>query len=57
MPDVTPVHSVFFVLRVYKSAYAGNTSAKGHIPFIIFALLDVLRSFPGQARRSVSDRA
>lgn len=27
---------------------AGNTSAKGHIPFVIFALLDVLRAFPGQ---------
>ena len=27
----------------------GNTSAKGHVPFVIFALLDVLRAFPGQA--------
>ena len=30
---------------------AGNTSAKGHVPFVIFALLDVLRAFPGQVRR------
>mmetsp|Transcript_524 Transcript_524/g.1576 ORF Transcript_524/g.1576 Transcript_524/m.1576 type:complete len:1117 (-) Transcript_524:961-4311(-) len=26
----------------------GNTSAKGRVPFLIFALLDVLRAFPGQ---------
>ena len=31
-----------------RASCAGNTSAKGHIPFIIFALLDVLRAFPGQ---------
>ena len=31
---------------------AGNTSAKGHIPFIIFALLDVLRAFPGQVHEN-----
>lgn len=33
---------------------AGNTSAKGHIPYIIFALLDVLRAFPGQVHHDMS---
>lgn len=27
---------------------AGLAVAKGHVPYVIFALLDVLRAFPGQ---------
>ena len=40
-------HSVH---RDVLSPPAGNTSAKGRIPFLILALLDVLRAFPGQVR-------
>ena len=39
------------LLRDHSRLRTGNTSAKGHIPFIIFALLDVLRAFPGEVRR------
>ena len=29
---------------------AGLTTAKGHMPYILFTLLDVLRAFPNQVR-------
>ena len=35
----------------------GNTSGKGHIPYLIFALLDVLRAFPGQVHNDTSSKA
>jgi hypothetical protein len=29
---------------------AGLTTAKGHMPYILFTLLDVLRAYPSQVR-------